>query len=188
MNVSLSKLSSLLTGKATGRKHYAKICGMLAKARNGEVVFLDFEDVETVTGSWLNMAISPVFRWAAESQNDLFPVLTHFPSAALDELELVAEVNQQCYPVADVKADELRKVLLVGPLDEALKEAMVKLAELHEATGAEMARQVPDAGIQATGWNNRLRDLYEKRLLLRRKQGRQQIYSPVADEVVLHQT
>lgn len=111
-------------------------------ARSGEIVFLDFKGVNTITGSWLNMAISPIFRWAAESQNDLFPVLTYFPSAALDELELVAEVNQQCYSVADVKADDLAKVLLVGPLDEALKEAMLKLAELQEATGAEMARQV----------------------------------------------
>jgi predicted transcriptional regulator len=42
---------------------------------------------------------------------------------------------------------------------------------------------MPDEGVKATAWNNRLRDLYEKRLLTRKKTGREQVYSPVVEEV-----
>ena len=52
-------------------------------------------------------------------------------------------------------------------------------------SGAELERRQPDAGIKATAWNNRLKDLYQKRLLHRVKRGREQIYSPVVSEVVI---
>ena len=56
--------------------------------------------------------------------------------------------------------------------------------EVGEATGAKLANERKDEGTKATAWNNRLRDLYNKRLLRRRKEGREQIYSPIAKEIV----
>ena len=186
MIVRLSKLGNRLQGKTAGRKHYAKICEILAQVQPETVVLLDFEGVENVNGSWINRAISPLFRWSAESQNDFFPVLSHFPQRDLDELELVAEVNQQCFPVTTDVNEPVQSVLLVGPLDVSLRTTLQKLMELGEATGAELARQVPNADIQPTAWNNRLKELYDKRLLLRRKQGRRQIYFLIAKEIGLH--
>lgn len=183
MIVQMSKLGTRLQGKSAGRKHYARLCGILANVQAEELVFLDFEGVESVNGSWLNMAIAPLFRWSAETQNDFFPVLRRFPNNDLDELELVAQVNQQCYPVARSTNADIRSLLLVGPLDEGLRVTFEKLGELGAATGAELARQVPDAAIQATAWNNRLKELYNKRLLQRRKEGRRQVYYRVGKEI-----
>jgi hypothetical protein len=183
MIVQISKLGQRLQGKGAGRKHYARLCGILANVQAEEVVFLDFEGVKSVNGSWLNMAVAPLFRWSAETQNDFFPVLSSFPTKDLDELELVAQVNQQCYPVARNANGDVRSLSLVGPLDESLRATFEKLGELGAATGAELARRVPDAAIQATAWNNRLKELYNKRLLQRRKEGRRQVYYRVGKEV-----
>ena len=55
-----------------------------------------------------------------------------------------------------------------------------------EATGAELERREPGGErVKATAWNNRLKDLYEKRLLRRAKRGREQVYTPVVPEVQL---
>src|SRR5690606_10553353 len=137
MIIPLSKLGRRLQGKPAGRKHFAELCGLLAEAASGEIAFLDFQRVESVNASWVNMAIAPLIRWCAESQNDFFPVLAHFPEKDLDELELVAEKNQQCYAVAPDTAEPLSAVRLVGPLDPSLRMTLLKLAELGEATGAE---------------------------------------------------
>jgi len=38
--------------------------------------------------------------------------------------------------------------------------------------------------VRATAWNNRLRDLFNKRLIRREKRGREQVYSKLAQEIV----
>lgn len=186
MIVQLSNLGRRLQGKPAGRKHFAEICGLLADATPGEIAFLDFVRVESVNASWINMAIAPLIRWCSESQNDFFPVLVHFPEKDLDELELVAEKNQQCYAVSKTTALPLAKVNLVGPLDPSLRSTLTQLRETNEVTGAELARTVSDTEILPTAWNNRLKDLHTMRLLFRRKEGRQQIYSPLAKETILN--
>lgn len=186
MHIPLSRLGKRLQGKPTGRKHFADICGLLARANPGEMVFLDLDNVESVNASWINMAVAPLVRWAADEQNDLFPILVHFPEKDFDELELVAEKNQQCYSVSSQATEPVPAIYIVGPLDPSLRTTLTMLADIGEATGAELARQRPDAGILPTAWNNRLKELYDKRLLVRRKQGRQQVYSPLARKVVLH--
>lgn len=186
MFVQLSKLGKRLQGKPSGRKHFAEICGMLTEAVAEEVVILDFNQVESVNASWVNMAIAPFIRWCSESQNDFFPVLARFPTKDFDELELVAEKNQQCYAISEAVTVPLEKVILVGPLDPSLRNTLSELVTLGEVTGAELARTVTDASILPTAWNNRLKDLHTMRLLFRRKEGRQQIYSPLAKEVVIY--
>lgn len=183
MKIQLSKLGKRLLGKTAGRQDYGRICGLLTDIHPGNMVFLDFTGILMVNGSWLNAAIAPLFRWSAETQNDLFPVLCRYPSDWLDEIELVALINKQCYPLANSTNIPVESLRLVGPIDESLRDTFFSLTDLKSATGAELARSVPDAGIQPTAWNNRLKELYDMRLLVRRKEGRQQIYSPLAEEV-----
>lgn len=186
MTVKLSRLGTKLLGKTAGRKHYGQICGMLTNGKPGEISFLDFEEIEIVNASWLNMAIAPVYRWCADSQNELFPVITHFPSDWIDELDLVAQVNGQCYALVESCTEPVEKLTLVGPLEESLRGTLRSLLRLRAATGAQLARSAPDAGILATAWNNRLKELYDMRLLTRHREGRQQIYRPLAEKVEFH--
>jgi predicted transcriptional regulator len=68
------------------------------------------------------------------------------------------------------------------------KVALEVLLKHPDVTGAELERREPGGQrVRATAWNNRLKDLYEKRLLRRVKRGREHLYSPVVPEVTLHE-
>jgi hypothetical protein len=186
MLLQLSKLGKRLQGKPAGRKHYAEICGFLAMVKPEEIVILDFAEVESVNASWINMAIAPLVLWCSQSQNDFFPILARFPKKDMDELELVAQKNDQCYAISPTVNVPLSTVTLIGPLDPSLRSTLSQLQTTGEMTGAELARTVPDAEILPTAWNNRLKDLHTMRLLFRRKEGRQQVYTPIAKEVLFY--
>ncbi len=176
-------LGKQLQGRLHGRRDFARLCELLSAEPPGAVVFLDFAQVDLVTGSWLNAALVPLLRWAADERNDLFPVIINARPEWLDDLALVAEFAHQCYLLGEGQTP--RRAVLVGSLDPGQRTTLEALLEVAEATGAELERQRPGDGVKATAWNNRLRDLYEKRLLRRVRHGREQRYSPVVKEVVL---
>jgi hypothetical protein len=171
-----------LQGRPLGRKHYPRLCEVLADIPSGDTAVLDFAGVEIVTGSWINEALVPLLRWAADERNDIFPVFLNFDPAWLDELQMVAEWTHNCFLVARGKA--LPKwANLVGSLDAGQRATLAAVLKGAEVTGAALDGQ---EGVKATAWNNRLKDLYQKRLIRREKRGREQIYSPVVAEVILN--
>lgn len=168
-----------LQGRPLGRKHFARLCEVLSEIPSGDIVLLDFAEAEIVTGSWINEALVPLLRWAADERNDLFPILLNFDSKWLDELQMVAEWTHNCFLVARGK-NLPRSASLVGSLDVGQKATLAAVVSGAEVTGAAMNGQ---EGIRGTAWNNRLKDLYLKRLVRREKRGREQVYSPVVAEI-----
>jgi hypothetical protein len=184
MEIHIAKLlGSQLQGQILGKKHFAKICEKLVAATPGEIVTLDFANVELVTGSWINAFLTPLIRWAAEEHNDLFPIVCNAAPAWLDDLRLVAELSHQCYLVTDDRAQPPRRATLIGTLDRGQQQTFYLVLGQGETTGAELERQKPKEGIKATAWNNRLKDLFSKRLLRRVRRGREQVYFPVVKEI-----
>jgi hypothetical protein len=173
-----------LLGRLKGKTDYAKICHELVAATPGEVVVLDFSGISLLAGSWANTMLVPLYRRAVEDQIDLFPVLTNINADCLDDLLLVAGWNHQCYLHADQKGDEFAKAVLIGSLDAVQTETLKIVLRYGEVTGAKLEQLESQEKTKATAWNNRLKDLYKKRLLRRRKQGREQFYSPVVKEIV----
>jgi hypothetical protein len=168
-----------LQGRPLGRKHYARCCELLADVPAGDVALLDFTDVEIVTGSWINEALVPLIRWAADERNDIFPVFMNFDPLWVDELQMVAEWTHTCFLVARGKYMP-KSAILVGSLDVGQKATLLAVVRGKEVTGAALDGQ---EGVRGTAWNNRLKDLYEKRLVRREKRGREQFYSPITAEV-----
>jgi hypothetical protein len=178
-------LGARLQGEPNGKKHFGRMCESLSGAKSGEVILLDFEGVEIVTASWISAMVVPLFRWAAGEQIDLFFVFGNSLGADwLDDLKLVAEYNRQCYLVAGGESPP-RRAVLVGNLDPGQRATLEAVLELGEVTGAGLERRRPQEKVRATAWNNRLKDLYEKRLLRRERRGREQVYCPVAKEIRL---
>lgn len=173
-----------LQGKLPGRKDYARLCERLSEVPSGSVVFLDFAGVELVSGSWINAALVPLLAWAADERNDLFPAICNANEAILDELALVAKYTHSCFVAASGPIPP-RRAALVGLLDPGQRSTLEALVELQAVTGAELERQRPAEKIKATAWNNRLKDLFEKRLLRRERRGREQVYSPVVKEITV---
>lgn len=169
-----------LQGEPNGRRAFAVACEKLGGTKAGELLTLDFSDVLVVTASWLSAMLLPLYRWAADDQTDLFFVIVYGEETDwLDDLRLVARHNRKLFLIRPATA-ETQAVALVGPIDDAERRTLMKIAELGEATGAMLERECPDENIRATGWNNRLKDLYEKRVLRRVKRGREHVYSLVA--------
>lgn len=179
-------LEGPLRGQLLGKKHFAHVCGLLAPVPLGELVLLDFGGVELVTGSWINAVIVPLFRWAAEEQNDLFPVLSNAEETWLDDLALVAGWTHQCYLVAKGTRYPPKCATLVGLLEPSQRSTLEAVVESGSVTGAQLERQRRRDRTKATAWNNRLKDLHAKRLLRRHKMGREQVYSPVVTEIKFH--
>lgn len=171
-----------LQGRPCGRKHYSRLCEALADVKAGDVAVLDFADVEIVTGSWINEALVPLLRWAADERNDVFPVLLNFAPAWFDELQMVAEWTHNCFLVARGKALP-KSANLIGQLDVGQKATLAAVLKGNEVTGAALDGK---DGVKATAWNNRLKDLHQKRLLRREKRGREQVYFPVVSEVTFN--
>ena len=73
--------------------------------------------------------------------------------------------------------------VLEGNLDVGQKATLVAVVNGAEVTGARWAGR---KGVKGTAWNNRLKDLYQKRLIRREKRGREQVYSPVVAEINLN--
>jgi len=176
-------LGTELQGRLLGRKHFAQTCELLAEIEPGQTVEFDFDRVELVTGSWLNAVIVPFYRWASEDQVDLYPVFTNCESEWLDDLDLIAEWNHQCYLLGQGRKRPVRKATLSGSLDPGQATTLNAVLQLGETTGARLAQEVESEGIKATAWNNRLKDLFGKRILKRRKRGREQFYFPVVEDI-----
>jgi hypothetical protein len=175
-----------LQGDTLGRKHYARLCELLSDLGSGEIVMLDFKGVNVVTGSWINATLVPLYRRAAEVDIDLFPILCNADADWLDDLTLLAKWTNQCYLVAKQCKLPVKRAMLIGSLDPAQRSTLDAVIEVGEVTGAELERQKPAEQIRATAWNNRLKDLHERRLLRRIKRGRQQVYSPVVEVIELN--
>ncbi len=187
MLISMEKIvGPRLLGRLQGNTDYAKVCHELAAASPGEIVLLDFNGVSLLSGSWANTMLVPLYRRVAEDQVDLFPVLVNVSSDCLHDLLLVAEWNHQCYIHAEEKHGEPIKAVLIGTLDPGQLSTLKAVLEHGEITGAELERLQPADSTKATAWNNRLKDLYKKRLLCRRKQGREQVYFPVVKEIIVN--
>jgi hypothetical protein len=179
------ELGPRLAGKLPGKKDYARLCELLSEAGSGTVVYLDFTGVEFVSGSWINAALVPLLAWAADERNDLFPAICNAKDEWLDELALVAKYTHTCFLVAQGPIPP-RRAALVGLLDPGQRATLAALVELQAVTGAELERKRPEEEVKATAWNNRLKDLFEKRLLRRERRGREQVYSPVVKEIAVN--
>lgn len=180
--ISLQDLETPLQGRIRGMRHYTDVCVQLTDAPHGTLVLLDFSGINHVTGSWINSMIVPLFRWAALSENDVFPILYNVKDEWLDDFRLIAQWNHQCYLVTQSRTFPPQQALLVGLLGPAQKTSFEVVRTEGSVTGAQLQRNV-QGEIGATAWNNRLKELYQKRLIRREKRGRQQLYYPIVKEI-----
>ena len=184
MNVPMAKIfGKHLQGKLPGKKHFAKLCELLSHLPPGTIVYLDFTGVEIVTGSWINAVFAPFFQWASDEQIDLFPVVCNLADKTwIDEFALVADWTHRCFLIGSGSAEPTR-AMAIGPLDPGQVATLKAVTQFGPVTGAELERRWEHEPIKATAWNNRLRDLYDKRLIRRERRGREQVYSMVLKEI-----
>jgi hypothetical protein len=176
-------LGKRLLGRTAGKRDFAMLCGEMAHAAQGEPIVLDFAGVEVLTGSWANSALVPLYKWASSDDNNVFPLIYGIEREWLDDLRLIAEWNHHCYLLVSQKKESPRSAMLLGTLEPGQRATLEAVQRFGEVTGVQLKQDIHD-GVEATAWNNRLRDLFDKRLIRREKRGREQVYSSLAKEIV----
>lgn len=170
-------------GQPRGTRHFAKVCEALSGVAPGELVRLDFDGVEVLTGSWISAMLIQLLRWAATPAIELYVVLGNIGEKdLLDELRYVATHAHVVFLVSLGDASS-GSAVAIGPLDPGQRETLAAVVRAGQVTGAELERLHPEGNVKATAWNNRLKDLHNKRILTRKKLGREQIYRPVVPEI-----
>ena len=162
----------------------------------GQLVAISFKGMEAVTASYLKALLFPMFPSMATklgtpdhkplSASNLYPVLSNVPA----EIRSEAEVLLQGYPINLLELTHagqraIPSAHLYGSLDRALLETLRLLLVVGEATAPDLHRREKGPGIAVTAWNNRLNDLFARRLVRRQRDGRQWVFRAVAEPVNL---
>lgn len=183
MRIELVKLleEARFQGQPRGTRHFGRVCQALSGVAPGGTVFLDFSGADVLTGSWISAMLLQLMRWGGSPEVELSFVLAGLTPEHLEELRYVSGHAHAVFLIA-TDAKSPGRATLVGQLDPGQLETLTAVVRLGEATGAALEREHPET--KATAWNNRLRDLYErKRILKRQKRGREQIYRPIVPEI-----
>lgn len=188
-----------LHGATLAQKHLAKLLPELSTLTEPAAFILNLENAKSVTGSYLRATVHWAFlcgqteagtnghslsidRWAVRP-------LPLFPAVSGGSPEVVDDVDDffraRALPLLQItkrKEARLQQARLLGLLDRFLSSTLFSLAEIGEATAAELAEKNNET-ITVNAWSNRLADLYAHRLVTRRRAGKFWRYSPLAEEI-----
>jgi len=188
MRVSINELSkgmSHLAGATNGEQHLGKLAKQLA----GEdlTVFVDFTGIESATSSYLKALLFSFFdenqrAQAVPNLRGAFPVVIRLNDVLREELsQLATFAGRQIVEGVKARGDEVLVARLHGKLDPALEQTLTTLQRRGASTATDLHAE-SSGNIAITAWNNRLADLYARRLAKRRKLGKQWIYEPITRE------
>lgn len=187
MRISVQDLSKRphLAGATTGEQHLRKVWARLDS--ENETVLFDFAGIDTATSSYLKALLFGFYEDASRPERGItvkpaFPILVRLSNIVREEVSQLATLSgRQLVEGVRIRGDEILLGRLIGKLDPALETTLNALIKKGAATATDLHL---DAGerIAITAWNNRLADLYGKRLAKRRRVGKQWIYEPIARE------
>ena len=182
MRVSINDLAKTanLAGATLGAQHLHKVAAKISC--DDEIVILDFTGVESATGSYLKALVFGFLEDPAAKLKGAFPVVTRMNSLVREELVYLTSLTT--YRIVEglkFHGDEVVHARLHGELDPALKTTLDVLLRRGAASATELHAKGGES-IAITAWNNRLADLYAKRLVMRRRAGKQWLYEPISRE------
>lgn len=164
-------------------------------------VVLDFSGVVSATASYLKRSLLWLHECARLAAEGKLAGPSDDPPIPLDicifvaglEGDVRAELddvlfqhNRTCLEVVAENAESVVSSRILGPLDPALMKTLDALLNVGQATATELhqADNSPERQkVSVNAWNNRLNDLYCKRLVRRTKVGRHWVYEPATKEI-----
>jgi hypothetical protein len=165
---------TVLAGRRPGEADRKRILRELRTGPGGAVVVLNLKRVEVLSSSYFLACLWPLWRPGHGAAGEFYPIFANANDTITDELSFVLE---HCAGLVwhweDV--DSASSASLLGSPDSydtavfklLLKRGLLTARELHE--------QDPSIGI--TAWSTRLGQHHQNRLVRRRKDGKQMLYS-----------
>lgn len=183
MRISMSEVGGgkVLAGALRGRDVLGRLLTLTREEPNRpEPVFLDFEEVEVATASFLRESALAFRDVVRGRRSNLYPVLANVNDAVRDELvELVrprSGVLMACTLGDDgtvIAADP------IGELDPKQRMTFDLVRQRGETDAGELMRDHGEGVSRATAWNNRLASLASLGLVIELSQGRAKRYRPL---------
>lgn len=197
--------SDCLWGASLANQHLLTIWNKVkssarASASSNHVV-LDFKDIQAANVSY----IKGTFLWLLQNGMSYAkrkvspplpestiapPSLDITPFIANPNTEILAEVDEVLsrhglpYLVAlEYSSEEVLSATVSANLDDILMRTLLYISEEGGAMASQLHAKYEDEGISVTGWNNRMAELFELRLLSRSKSGRSLIYKSIVKEI-----
>lgn len=192
-----------MSGYTLGEAHCAEILRRVTEGKllvdpdtEGSVVVLDFREVDAVTTSYLKGVLLHLLmrgRAAVDRREtgvaplNVFPLIANANEEVRGEIEDLMRANDS-QSLVIVRADTASVVQarLLGRLDPALRSTLEAICRAGLSTATELHQQALAVDrVTVTAWNNRLSDLLARRLVRRKRSGRQHIFVALAREVTI---
>lgn len=173
---------TVLAGAIAGRRLLIALIAATPSADSPTALFLDFNDVEVATASFLRESVIAFRDYARQSLPNIYPAAANLNAAVAEELDFFVrsrgDVLWSCE--LDLQGNVIA-ARLIGELDPAQRVTFNAVLESGAISAPELATRFADARIGPTAWNNRLSALASKGLLVERRQGKSKSFSSLLE-------
>jgi hypothetical protein len=178
----LSGGRAVLSGTSNGRQLLSALIANTPAKDSPEVIYLDFDQIEIATSSFLREGIVGFRNFARSSMQTLYPVLANASLETLEELEFyLKQTNDSMWHCKMDSSGLPKRVILLGELEPSLRETLDLVMASGATTAPLLSARPSERNIGVTAWNNRLSALSTKGILIERREGKTKKYSPVLE-------
>ncbi|WP_081630891.1 hypothetical protein [Aureimonas ureilytica] len=180
--IDLSGGRAVLSGSIAGRKLLSALIASTRSVETPTPAFLDFDEVEVATASFLREAVIGFRDYARQSLPNVYPVVANLLPAVAEELDFFVRARGDALWSCELDGNDcVVSARLIGELDPAQRSTFEAVVKLGAVTAPELTVRFASQGIGPTAWNNRLSALATKGLLVERKQGKAKSFSPLLE-------
>jgi len=149
-----------------------------------EILFLDFNDVQIATASFLRESVIN-FRDAVRRQHsNFYPVVANANERVFEELKLLIEAKGGAIMTCFLgEVGKPVKSVLLGELDPKQRLTFDLVSKFGQVEASSLARQSSEE-VKPTAWNNRLTALAGMGLIIEESQGRAKRYKRLFEEEI----
>jgi hypothetical protein len=180
--IKLTGGQTVLSGAILGRTLLATLIAETQSSAAPTRAFLDFAEIEVATASFLREAVIGFRDYARQSLGNVYPAVANLAPSVAEELEFFVRARGDVLWSCDLDSnDNVVSAQLIGEIDPAQRSTFEAALELGSITAPELAARFAEQRIGPTAWNNRLSTLATKGLLVERKQGKIESFSPLLE-------
>jgi hypothetical protein len=184
--ISISQLEGgeqVLSGLYRGRSLYDKIVAQLPRTIEPCALFLDFNNVDLATGSYIREGVLKLKKYCRDEGLNIYPVMANISDQTVPELELALKAYSDTILVCTLdNRNRVGAARLLGVLEDKDLKTFQAVATGKEVDATSLAEQyAPQEKIGPTGWNNRLAGLVAKGIVMELRRGRAKFYRPVLE-------
>ncbi|MCA8891435.1 MAG: hypothetical protein KDA56_06365 [Hyphomonas sp.] len=184
MKIEMQKFAvgGVLAGAIDGRDAFLAILGDCARAPSiPQILILDFKGISLATASFLRECVFALKDHMRARRSNWYPVLANVSATIEDELSILTQAGRDALILINCGSDgEIQAPRLFGDLDPKHQRTFEMVAERGEADATSLAAAYGHSEQleNTTAWNNRLRTLSERGVLMEFSKGRAKTYKP----------